>query len=183
MLQDQKPIRFSFLDFSTQDKRKHYCEREVTLNKRLAKQLYIKVVPVFKKGGHFSLTGRSADLLDHAVLMHRMDTNREMDHLLETGQVSFSAVKKLARQIAAFHQQTVIVREPFDLEGLQQRFADIRAVQETLDVYFSGAAKLTGRLSGYPAVFLKNTAHCWKNGQTAALSGTCTATCIRVISF
>jgi aminoglycoside phosphotransferase family enzyme/predicted kinase len=42
----KKPVNLGFLDFSTLDKRKHYCEEEVRLNRRLAPQVYLGVVPI-----------------------------------------------------------------------------------------------------------------------------------------
>jgi aminoglycoside phosphotransferase family enzyme len=128
----KKPLQLSFLDFSTLEKRKYYCQREVELNKRLADGMYIKSCPIFKKDDLFSLTGEEINILDYIVLMKRMDTAREMDRLLENNQVSTQDIEKLAGQIAAFHQKAVIVQEPFDLQGLQQKFADIETVREII---------------------------------------------------
>lgn len=42
----KKPVNPGFLDFSTLEKRLHYCEEEVRLNRRLAPHVYSGVVPV-----------------------------------------------------------------------------------------------------------------------------------------
>src|SRR5690606_31218468 len=42
----KKPMNFGFLDFSTLAQRKHFCEEEVRLNRRLAADLYLGVVPI-----------------------------------------------------------------------------------------------------------------------------------------
>ncbi|HEU4858364.1 MAG TPA: hypothetical protein VFT15_00945, partial [Chitinophagaceae bacterium] len=42
----KKPIRYSFLDFSTLALRKHFCEREIELNRRLTDNIYIDVQPI-----------------------------------------------------------------------------------------------------------------------------------------
>src|SRR6516165_5260875 len=42
----KKPVNLGFLDFSTLDKRHHFCEEEVRLNRRLAAEVYLGVVPV-----------------------------------------------------------------------------------------------------------------------------------------
>jgi aminoglycoside phosphotransferase family enzyme len=137
----KKPLQLSFLDFSTLEKRKYYCQREVELNKRLADGMYIKTCPIFKKDGLFSFTGEEKVILDYTVLMKRMDTAREMDRLLENNQVSTQDIEKLAGQIAAFHQKAAIIREPFDLQGLQQKFADIETVQEIIAEHLGRPAR------------------------------------------
>ena len=42
----KKPVDFGFLDFTTQGKRRHYCEQELFLNRRMAAELYLEVVKI-----------------------------------------------------------------------------------------------------------------------------------------
>ena len=51
----KKPVNFGFLDFSTPEKRRHYCFREVELNRRLAPDVYIGVLPVIEHNGTLSI--------------------------------------------------------------------------------------------------------------------------------
>ena len=46
----KKPIKYSFLDFSTLEKRKYFCERELQLNRRFAENIYLQVMPIYKLG-------------------------------------------------------------------------------------------------------------------------------------
>ena len=39
----KKPVDFGFLDFSTLERRRHFCEREVQLNRRLCPDVYLGV--------------------------------------------------------------------------------------------------------------------------------------------
>ena len=96
----KKPLQYSFLNFSTLAKRKYYCEREVELNKRLAGKIYLKVIPVFINKDDFSFNKDDGKLIDYAVLMKRMDSDKEMDKLLERDSVSNNAIEKLAKEIA-----------------------------------------------------------------------------------
>lgn len=57
----KKPVNFDFLDFSSLDKRKHYCRREVALNRRLCSEIYLGVVPVVRTEEGFSLLENQAD--------------------------------------------------------------------------------------------------------------------------
>lgn len=57
----KKPVNFDFLDFSSLDKRKHYCRREVALNRRLCSEIYLGVVPIARTKKGFALLENRAD--------------------------------------------------------------------------------------------------------------------------
>ena len=44
----KKPLDFGFLDFTSLDKRKHYCQEELRLNRRLAPDIYLGVVGIYE---------------------------------------------------------------------------------------------------------------------------------------
>src|SRR5438093_11731359 len=50
----KKPVNFGFLNFSTLEKRHHFCQRELELNRRLCPKVYLAVVPIYKSGSGFS---------------------------------------------------------------------------------------------------------------------------------
>lgn len=120
----KKPLKYSFLDFSTMERRRHYCEREVTLNNRLTHDVYIDVLPVRKTPSGFSIGGDSGDVVDFAVRMRKLNNARRMDVLLRNGQVTEDHVHSLARQLASFHREATIVypKDPLDI---LQKFNDI----------------------------------------------------------
>ena len=45
----KKPVNFGFLDFSTLEKRKYFCEEEIRLNRRLCPDIYLDVIPITQK--------------------------------------------------------------------------------------------------------------------------------------
>src|SRR3954447_9219547 len=47
----KKPVNLGFLDFSTLEMRRHFCEEEVRLNRRLAPEVYLAVVPITRANG------------------------------------------------------------------------------------------------------------------------------------
>ena len=51
----KKPVNFGFLDYSTVAKRQHFCQAEIRLNQRGAKELYLAVLPVAKQGNKYHL--------------------------------------------------------------------------------------------------------------------------------
>jgi aminoglycoside phosphotransferase family enzyme len=49
----KKPVNLGFLDFSTLEKRHHFCQREIQLNRRLSPKIYLDVVPIYETGSGF----------------------------------------------------------------------------------------------------------------------------------
>lgn len=120
----KKPMKYSFLDFSTLEQRKHYCEREVMLNNRLTHKVYIDVQPVRKTQSGFSIGGDEGEVVDYAVHMHKLDNRRRMDVLLHDGNVTEDHIRSLAHQLVSFHKEAVIVY-PEDPLDIQSKFNDI----------------------------------------------------------
>lgn len=124
----KKPLHYSFLDFSTLDKRKYYCEKEIQLNRRLTENIYLDVVPVQEKGGLYSivLVGTLADgtTVDYAVRMKKLDRNMQMDVLLLHNKVTSIHIENLAKKIADFHKRTDIVYKK-DCWDLHVKFNDL----------------------------------------------------------
>lgn len=120
----KKPILYSFLDFSTLEKRKYYCEREVELNKRLSDHMYIDVQSVKNVSGSFKIGGKEGEVIDYAVKMRKIDRQRQMDALLLNNKVTGSDIEKLAEKIAAFHTNTSIIYQK-DFLDVQNQFGDL----------------------------------------------------------
>src|SRR5437667_3226511 len=64
----KKSVNLGFLDFSTLEKRRHFCQREVELNRRLCPEIYLDVVPIYKTGSGFSLN-EEGQVAEYAVKM------------------------------------------------------------------------------------------------------------------
>jgi uncharacterized protein len=125
----KKPVQYSFLDFSTLEKRKYYCEREVELNKRLASKMYLKAMPVFLDDETFSLVEGNS-IIDYAVMMNKMDSSKEMRAMLERNSVSDTTIEKLAKRIAAFHLNAAVVKNKFDIDNMREKYNDLSSVKE-----------------------------------------------------
>ena len=105
----KKPIQLSFLDFSTKEKRAFYCREELHLNKRLAPEMYLDVLPIrLSSEGHPVIGAKDGDLIDMAIWMNRMDNSRQMDHLLHQNAVTDQDMASLAQVLAAFHRSVII---------------------------------------------------------------------------
>ncbi|MFW5701016.1 MAG: hypothetical protein ACOCWM_04940 [Cyclobacteriaceae bacterium] len=120
----KKPVKLSFLDFSTLEKRKFFCHQEVKLNKRLAPDMYLGVIPI-SKSLYAEKSNNGDDIIDYAVHMKRMDRDKEMHKMLEDSKVTKKHIEKLAQKIAQFHKNTQIVKNAFNTSGMIDDFADI----------------------------------------------------------
>jgi len=99
----KKPVNFGFLDFTTFEKRAFYCRQEVDLNKRLAKDIYLDVLPIRFDGKKYSLRSRKGEIVEHAVKMKRISEKRLMKFLYQSGGLTENHLKRLARTLATFH--------------------------------------------------------------------------------
>mgnify|MGYP005842212375 CR=1 FL=1 len=117
----KKPVDFGFLDFTTFEKRALYCRKEVELNRRLAKDLYLGVLPVRFDGKKYSLRSRKGEIVEHAVKMKRISEKRLMKALYERGALTENHLRRLARTLAVFHGHAL--RSPeIDRFGRPDRF-------------------------------------------------------------
>jgi aminoglycoside phosphotransferase family enzyme len=73
----KKPVDLGFLDFTTLEKRKHFCERELVLNQRLSQDVYLDVVKVTRDGGDLALEG-SGEPIEYAVKMKQLPKEATM---------------------------------------------------------------------------------------------------------
>src|SRR6266536_4220126 len=120
----KKPIRYSFLDFSSIEKRKYYCEREIELNKRLTDDIYLDVQKVGEISGTFFIGHENGEVVDYAVRMRKLDRDKQMDKLLLNNKVSATDIQNLAEKIATFHKNTGIIYEKNFLD-VQEKFNDL----------------------------------------------------------
>ena len=97
----KKPVNFGFLDYSTLEKRRENCYKEVKLNSRLCGWVYLGVVPISLKNGEPILEDDS-HVVEYAVKMRRIpDESLLVNRLAD---VSEEDVKKVARVVAEFHK-------------------------------------------------------------------------------
>ncbi len=97
----KKAVDFGFLNFSTLEKRRFFCEKEVELNRRLCGDMYIEVVPITKSDS--IRIGGEGEAIEYAVKMKRIPEEKIMTRLLEEGKVDKKLVDKMAKIIAEFH--------------------------------------------------------------------------------
>ena len=105
----KKPVRTGFLDFSTVERRREACRREIELNRRLAPDVYLGLAEITDPAGGGS---------EPAVVMRRMPPECRLSTLVRTGAAVAEPLRVLARQVAVLHSRAL--RGPrIDAEGTQ----------------------------------------------------------------
>ena len=107
----KKPVNFGFLDFSTLEKRKHYCHQEIALNRRLSKDIYLDVLPIVFDGRKHILGIDSGEAVEYAVKMRRIPDERLMKSVFEDGKLTGDHLKKIAAVLAGFHSNALRTAE------------------------------------------------------------------------
>ena len=103
----KKPVDLGFLDFSTLEKRRFYCEEELRLNRRLAPELYCAVVSITGSEQSPELGG-NGPAIEYGVKMVQFRADAQLDQVLERGQLAPRHINELAVQVAHFHQNSAV---------------------------------------------------------------------------
>lgn len=98
----KKAVRFDFLDFSTLDARRRYCEEELRLNRRLAPDMYLDVLAVGGSKCLPSLAG-TGEPIEYCVRMRAFAQEALWTHRLAHKLLSGEEVDMLAGEVACFH--------------------------------------------------------------------------------
>ncbi len=124
----KKPVHFSFLNFSSLEARRYFCEQELSLNRRLAPDMYLNIVPVYQGPDGPVLAKAEGRVIDYALRMRRLDSSRQMDQLLEQGEVVPDQIDALADQMIAFHRSVQVVKNAFDLRTWRNTYNDLEVI-------------------------------------------------------
>jgi aminoglycoside phosphotransferase family enzyme len=99
----KKAVDLGFLDFTTLEKRRFFCEKELELNRRLCGDMYLEVVPI-NRSNVFKVKGKGRTV-EYAVKMKRMPQEKIMTNLLEENKVDSKLIDEIAKIIAEFHSK------------------------------------------------------------------------------
>ena len=99
----KKAVNLGFLDFTTLEKRRFYCEKELELNRRLCGDMYLEVVPI-NKSSVIKIKGEG-ETVEYAVKMKRIPQEKMLSKLLEKKRVNAKLIDRIAKIISEFHSK------------------------------------------------------------------------------
>lgn len=120
----KKPVNLGFVDFTTLDRRFHFCQEEIRLNRRLAPDMYLAVKPIHGPVETPSFSG-TGEPIEYAVQMRQFDQTALLPAVLKRGELQRAHMDVLARTIARFHSQATVADDKGDFGTPEQicRFA------------------------------------------------------------
>jgi uncharacterized protein len=123
----KRPVDYGFVDYTTLDRRRHFCHEEVRVNRRLAADVYLDVVPVRLDSGRYSFTSNGS-VVDYAVRMRRLAEAASADSLLRRGHLTDTHLARLAERLAAFYAASPPQQASLDLlrANVEENFAQVR---------------------------------------------------------
>jgi len=126
----KKPVRYDFLDFSTLEARRHDCQEEVRLNRRLAPDVYLGTIPIrVRPGGEPGLQG-AGSIVEWLVKMRRLPRELMLDQAIREGRVQDQDIERVARVLSEFYQAS----ERLELTPEEYRDRYLRDIRANLDV-------------------------------------------------
>jgi len=105
----KKPVNFGFLDFSTPGQRKHYCERELELNRRFSPNIYLDLLSINIAGDAYHLNG-TGKAIDYCLQMKQFKQSDLLEQRLTSKRFNPAWLDQLASNIALFHNQQEAVK-------------------------------------------------------------------------
>ncbi|MCS3627300.1 hypothetical protein GGP50_001121 [Salinibacter ruber] len=142
----KKPVSLKYLDFSTLERRRHFCVQEVRLNRRLAPDTYEGVVPIVDTDDGLRVDGApdAGPVVEVAVAMRYLDPDQFLEARLARGAASAAEIDRVARTLCAFYESRPSTPEVAEAGRIDR----LRAVTEG---NFAEAEGHVGHLLSRPA--------------------------------
>jgi uncharacterized protein len=100
----KKAVNLGFLDFSTLEKRHHFCQRELELNQRLCPETYLGVIPIYKSGTSFSFDADEGRIAEYSVKMRELPHGWFLSELLVKGAVREAEINRVIARLHLFYE-------------------------------------------------------------------------------
>ncbi len=129
----KKPLDLGFLDFSTLEKRHHFCREELRINRRLAPDIYLDVVAITGTPESPRIGGEGTPI-EYAVKMRRFPDDGLLCHRLE--RLTPELMDAIADRVAAFHAVAEVCEDDqpwgspdFVIRPMLENFEPIRQLE------------------------------------------------------
>ena len=99
----KKPVNLGFLDFSTLEKRHHFCQRELELNRRLSPDTYLGVMPIYKSGANFSFAAEG-EIAEYSLKMRELPHGWFLRELLAKGLAGETEINRVIACLQRFYE-------------------------------------------------------------------------------
>jgi hypothetical protein len=136
----KRAVKTAYLDYSTLDLRRRFCEAEVEINRRTAPKIYVGVVPVARSAGGGLSLGGAGRPVEWLVEMRRFDQRSVFDELAKSGCLTPILLRQAADAIADLHASADAVRGDDGVAAIRKVIeANARALRAGVPSRFGAA--------------------------------------------
>lgn len=132
----KKPVNFGFLDFSTLEKRQHFCLEELRMNQPIAPDIYLDVLAIAQVGDTFALGG-SGQPVEYALKMCQFPQDALFIKLFEQGKLTEAQMEELGQIVAQFHAKA-------HTDDYIRSFGEVSKIREAFDENYQQTEKYIG---------------------------------------
>ncbi|AFZ25288.1 hypothetical protein Cylst_3121 [Cylindrospermum stagnale PCC 7417] len=132
----KKPVNFGFLDFSSLEKRQHFCQEELRLNQRGAGELYLEVLTVTLVGEQYHLGG-TEEPVEYVLKMRQFPQEALFSSLFDQGKLNETHLEELGRVVAQYHAQA-------ETNDYIRGFGEVPRVRAAFDENYEQTEKYLG---------------------------------------
>lgn len=100
----KKPVDFGFLDFTTLEKRRHFCEQELQLNRRLCPDIYLDIVTITRTNSGFTFNG-DGEVVDYGVKMKKMPLEGMMADVITASGINRETINSIVDILVPFYEK------------------------------------------------------------------------------
>lgn len=104
----KKPVNFGFLDFTTLAQRRHFCEQELCLNRRLCPDIYLGLITINDRDGSMKMGGGEtgdAGVVEYGIKMKRLPEERMMVNVIRDGALDAGMVAAISDVLVGFYEK------------------------------------------------------------------------------
>lgn len=134
----KKAVNFGFLDFSTLEKRQHFCAEELRLNRRGAPELYLEVLPVTQGEHQFKLNG-VGEPVEYVLKMLQFPQETLFSTMFEQNELTQLHLEQLGRVVAQYHAQA-------QTNDHIRSFGEVEQVRDAINKNYQQTKKYVGSL-------------------------------------
>ncbi len=137
----KKPVNFGFLDFSTLEARQHFCLEEMRMNRPLAPEIYLEVLPVTQSSDRVSAPrfelNKAGQPVEYVLKMREFPQDDLFICMFEQGRLTETHMEELGQIVAQFHAQA-------ETNDYIRSFGEVSQVRQAIDENYQQTEKYIG---------------------------------------
>ncbi len=154
----KQPVAYEYMDFSTLERRRQVCEREIALNRPFAPSIYLDVKAITREGdGELAIDGQG-EIVEWAVHMRRFDEGHVLENLARSGGFDAALADRLGETLAGYHAALAVERTGDGALRIKEIIDELGRAFDDLGTVFP-AERVDAFDRGCAAVFAASAAH------------------------